>query len=747
MFGTPIVFGTAVTLFLAMAIATAIGRPLALLFPFRVRAPARFYLAPILGLALVTALASHLARYLPTGLTPWPRVLITLLLVSAIWLERRSLRALLVHCGGMGLFGVVAAVSILAPIFVFGSLNVHNDTFTYLAISDWLQGHAFSQPVTLADVTPATTQVQLYQALQLRMGSNYLLALLQTLTDRRWALDAYPLAASLGVAASSLVVGLPLARVLRPFARPTRLLLLTLPAMSLGGVEFAASFGFLPQLYGVMFAAAALFAWQGTLDRFSRQGGRPGLQSSLPVGLLAAASVLCYTEFSPFFVAAMAVTALVFAVRSRRPLAVAGFALLVAAIAALLLNSEIRRAIVSLNEQRNAVVGGAVNWSLLGFIAHAMGLHGGAWDLGQWTTFSGWEVPLAGVALTLAALGGLLFAVFRARRWFIAANVAPLVTLALLGVALLYLRYVAANPFQTGHGQSWSEFKVADWAYLFVAAAALSALLPIVTRWRLLRRGAVLLCLIAIIGASLVGVMRVSSMAHYYEGVGDIDAYFPALRQKIIDTCPQAPAVYLDLTGPDQKFRQMVSLVLDDMTVKSDWRDDGYIFHWLPPSKVVSAPSAGDCLVQSVHAGGHGETFGPARISLFDGKMAPAVLSVDGDYQREADATSWWIWVRQSVKLSIGFRSGARPAAASTPASFTAIISTSMAQVVTATTDDGRATSFQVPPGATRISVPLVLRDDGPSHLVLTSSGAPQPIGNGDPRQVTFLLKNADVIP
>src|SRR5213076_3389526 len=85
------------------------------------------------------------------------------------------------------------------------------------------------------------------------------LALLQSLLHLSWAYAAYPTLLIAAVSSCCLSLGFPLARQLRPMRRALRLMLLALPAFSLGGLTFGANFGFMPQTLGMALAAGALF--------------------------------------------------------------------------------------------------------------------------------------------------------------------------------------------------------------------------------------------------------------------------------------------------------------------------------------------------------------------------------------------------------------------------------------------------------------------------------------------------------
>src|SRR5690606_32085652 len=127
---------------------------------------------------------------------------------------------------------------------------------TYIAISDWLQSRPFSELIPAEQVTPTATQVALYQRLELRMGSSYLMALLQAMFRHSWGFETYALVSALGLTISSLALGFPAAHALRRYSRLQRYFILTISASSLGGLAFAAAFGFLPQLFGVGLGAS-----------------------------------------------------------------------------------------------------------------------------------------------------------------------------------------------------------------------------------------------------------------------------------------------------------------------------------------------------------------------------------------------------------------------------------------------------------------------------------------------------------
>ena len=256
--GTGIFWTTLASLAAILSLATIIGRAWSAVFPYKLQAIARYYLAPVLGLASLVIIASVIGRVLPLGnsvVVPW---IVTAILVLAFLRERHVGQAFF-HALLVSVFGIFCAASILGPLFAHGAFNAHNDTFTYLVHSTWLQTHAFNETIPAEMVTPLTTQISIYQ-LGDRMGGSFLLALLQSLLNLHWSYEVYPAVVSAAIAVCCLAIGFPIARALHPIRRSIRLALIALPALNLGGFVFGANMGFLPQTVGLAIGASLLFA-------------------------------------------------------------------------------------------------------------------------------------------------------------------------------------------------------------------------------------------------------------------------------------------------------------------------------------------------------------------------------------------------------------------------------------------------------------------------------------------------------
>ena len=272
------------------------------------------------------------------------------------------------------------------------------------------------------------------------------------------------------------------------------------------------------------------------------------------------------------------------------------FAAVTVALTALLLNVEIERSVVSLLAQRNAVVGNAVDWSLLGFLAHALGTHGGAWDILQWTNGTG--SLRIGAAITLLVLAAVVVNIRGLKQ---ACLEGPILLsgliVVILACALLVFRYAAANPFGSGTGQSWSQFKLTDWAHPFMFSIVAGAILAAPRFGALFRRGMIVAAIATAIFGLAVAPDRFLPVRLTYPGIRDWNKFYLSVRGLVADRCP-GKVVYLGLNGSDHKLRQMLALLLDDWRLKADWRDDGYISSRLPIERRNEAPEAGDCMIE-----------------------------------------------------------------------------------------------------------------------------------------------------
>jgi hypothetical protein len=644
-----------------LSLATLIGRAWGDVLPYRFKGIARFYLAPALGLASLTLIASLVGRLLPLGNSVVVPLLVIALLVWVLVREKQISQAFR-HALMVSVFGIVCGASILGPLFTYGGFDAHNDTFTYLVHGNWLQEHAFGDTIPLNKVTPQTTQVSMFQHQGYRMGASFLLALLQALLNLRWSYEVYPAVVIAAIAACCLGIGFPLARALRRMPRGIKLALLSLPAFSLGGLVFGANLGFFSQTVALalgaslLFAVGPLFLWASTANATRLAIGK----AALPSAALFAAATFAYSELAPFLLVAILGSGFVLAFRFRAWRTVLVHVGVLFGLSILLLNRELVRTYTALRMQSVAVVGTPVDWTLLGYVAHAFGLHGGAWDVFQWTTPEniGSRSFVFGLILFGLAIGAVLAGVRSVWRTTMSGVLMPAVAvLIIFASGILYFRYFVPSPFPKGVGQSWSQFKLVEWAHPFLMAFFLLAVASFRTRLgKLFHSIVVVLCMIGVVSATLIGVTRTVPLMRYYSGVSDLNRFYLKFRNTVLTTCPSTP-VYLALGGPHLKFRQMAVLYLYDREVTSDWMDDGYIFEKLPVERRTQALTPGSCVVEPLVGQdgwlSQGTVIGPFRVGIYEGRGQIRIASVAGAYDRESDGLNWWHWVERKVIFTL----------------------------------------------------------------------------------------------
>jgi hypothetical protein len=755
--GPEIFWSTLPTLAAILSLATLIGRLCAGILPYKLRGAARFYLSPAFGLACLTIISSLCGRFRPLGDTILIPVLVVALLVFSVLHERKAWEAVR-HALLVSGFGFICGASVLGPLFAFGAFDAHNDAFTYLVHSNWLQVHAFREIIPPASVTPQDTQVYIYQSQKFRMGGSYLLAALQALLNLRWSDEIYPAFVVTTVAACCLAIGVPLRNYLRPLSRWIRLALLALPSFGFGGLVFGANFGFLPQSVGLALSASLLFV-VGALLRWTATTNNSSVaiaKAALLCAVLFSGAVFAYTEIIPFLVLAIGGSTLILAVKHRAWRNLLLFLGISIGVSIAVLNTELLRAYAALRIQTGAVVGSPVDWSLLGFAAHALGVHGGVWGAAfQWAAPASAGSATFYLGLTLFGLVIAILAIGTPTIWRATASgelLPAVVALTLFIVGFLYFRYITPSPFATGVGQSWSQFKLVEWANPFIMTLVLVALLSLREKSPAFFGSiAIAASVSGFIGTTLVGIAQTIPLMAYYSGVTDLHHFYRELRTTVSTICPRTAPIYLDLGGTNLKFRQMAVLYLPDRELESDWTDDGY-FSTLPPAQNKQAPTAGGCVIERLGEGRWltaGTTVGPFRVGLFDGVGRVQIASMIGGYGRESDGSNWWLWVPRKVSFRLqpllGSNAGPR-----TRLRFEYLTRGKQTLTLSFIENDGSSQTRLLPSSGTEMAVFDQEIDVPPrklAQLSIETDGKPTPLGASDPRVAAWMIRNVTILP
>lgn len=657
-FGTVIFWETILMSIVLVLIIVIVGHIFCRFFPDKFKKDAQLYLGPSIGLAFLVVVSSIIWRMFQLGNVNVVILFVLIILIFLFFL-RKEIKCLFENSRLIVLLGLICGASILVPLFIYGAFNPHNDTFTYLAHSSWLQQHAFNEILSVDNITPLTTQISLYQAQGLRMGGSFLLAFMQSLFHLRWSFDAYPAVIIVAVTVCCLAIGFPLSQIFPKVRRRHILLLITLPALSLGGLVFGANLGFLPQTLGLTLGIAFLvlmgFCFNLIITKFTWRSFS-GL--AFLCALLFSGAVFVYSELVPFLILAIVISGLYFAIKYYIFKKLFIFSSLFLGFSIILLNFEIIRAVKALLTQSSAIVGTAVTWPLFGYIAHALGIHGGAWDGVQWSVVT--INSFFPVVFNILFVGFLLFLIIyifllikKSSSYDIILPIFVMVIV--LTLFFIYFRYFVQSPFPIGKGQSWSQFKISDWVSPFLMLLFFVTLLSFKDRYnRVYKLFIPFVFVVAFLGTLILSFERIQPLINNYERTNNLSKYYINFREQINNFCPPNIPVYLNLDGKNLKFRQMATLYLYDREVKSNWLGDDYIYNLLPSDKKAQWPKIGDCVVELKQKADYldkekGVEFGKFRVGLFKGSMNIGIGQILGAYGDETDGENYWNWVKNNV--------------------------------------------------------------------------------------------------
>jgi hypothetical protein len=397
--------------------------------------------APAVGMAIFI-LVSVIFGW-TSGIRQWNALPVTLIIICISVFLGKDWIILTKQLGFLLICAIPIAIVNLAVLGIFGDYNTGNDTFTYLVHGQWLQSHSFGEMPADIEHHPAFSQITIYQRLGWRMGMSFLLGWVQAAGSMEWSYETYPVLATTALIAGALAIG-GLSSRLSQSGTLFCGVWTVVAGIVAGGFNYGAVRGFLPQ----MGALTLLTVLLGTLSGLE-YGKTPGVRVLLLPVLILGALGYAYSEIIPFVGLTLVIFFLLeaYRLRSCSPL-VAATILMTGTLVAW--NFEIARMAQAICSQSKAVVGWPINWSSFEFFCHSCGIL--AAD-GRWVFPNSLGI-LAGI------LAGALLCttLIKIRERF------PFIIYAgLLVVAFVYFRLAAANPWSIGYGQSWSQFKLANW--------------------------------------------------------------------------------------------------------------------------------------------------------------------------------------------------------------------------------------------------------------------------------------------
>jgi hypothetical protein len=349
--------------------------------------------------------------------------------------------------------GAAAAIALL-PLARREGFLIGNDTFTYCALADWLQGHGFGTPAETAPDAIIEAIPRQWQAWSVPLGASYVLALVGAAVRAPTSLLVYPATSALGIVLS--VCGIWVAGRWTLSLRGVSLAFGSLVYAVLPHASYWAHHnGFLSQTLAV----PSLLLGLGAVARVgrTREAGLAAL-----IALPAAYLGVVYLPFLPLLAASGFVQVLLRARGGSREewllrlWFVVRTLLLFAALVGFDLWS-VGRGLTVLGRVTVGMNVPLVPRELLVFILGTRAYVGGNVFIDGWPTLPPFH---AGVLLLLALLGTAVAG--RRPAW-------PLLTaLALLAGLVAFYSLFVADPWTGRRGHSWNVFKAVQWAFPLV---------------------------------------------------------------------------------------------------------------------------------------------------------------------------------------------------------------------------------------------------------------------------------------
>ncbi len=730
-------------LIVLLSFCAMIGIAVCRLLPFRIRPYATFAFAPLLGLSVLVVVATAAAWI--SGFQTWVCLPATIALVLAALRLSGNPGKSLKAAAGVSAYAFFPSLAWFFCILRFEAFNPFQDEFIYITHAQWLQSHPFRETVKLSENFPGLAHIATNQILGFRIGASCVLGWVQAACGVQWSYLLYPAVVVLAMIGGAWALAGSAFFVVR---RGRFICLLGGAAIvtTFNGFSFGAHNGFLPQTFGAALGFATLSLLGMYMSVIRRR--RPVVPRQLiPGALLAAATVFSYPEFAMFLaIAVMIFLAGCVLLRLGRPTTIARFALVLCLLTVAILNLELIRTFRSLFNDANAVVGSPVLWAPIQYLAHACGLLSGAWEGGFWVFY---YPLLTGMALLLFIAAAVLLLVRYRRRLRFEAMAPALCLTGLCFLAILYFRYFKASPWPVGVGQSWSQFKLTQWVSIFVLFILVCGLAAVkyASRWAQYLVIAWLLVW-QLDGLGLNYWMADLRTRYLRDEAGRSYGPFEAYRQ-ICDSPVLKPddPVVLQL-GPEHfKSRELFVYFWPTRPLISDWENDVYFATLLKGNARSAQPSMwtvelsppGPLKLTEQRAG---------RFSLLRPPLKQVQLvQATGGYDEETDSANNTLrWTAQ--RLVYHFKTtGAGPLR--WRANFT-YLPASPGRRLRILIDEGTPwvlQSLEMQNTWTQVvSMPFEVRP-GEFNLIFECDQPPVPLGNGDPRTASFLIKNLELNP
>jgi len=728
---------------------TALGRRVVTVLPDSFEESVKFYVAPVLGLAVMILIVTVYGWLSPFKPTISISLFAGLLLLCLVFEKQRSVlfRDWLILCG----FAIVATIPIFAPAIRFDSFNPFNDTFTYLVHGQWLQQHAFSEIAQSSGFFPAETQVVLYQRAGHRMGGSFFLGFVQSLFNLKWSYYAYLPTVGLAFTLGSLAIGGVIRKVV-PVSRPVCLALCSIPALSMNGFVFGAQYGFLPQTFGLAFAAGLIGLIPGLIEHTlnAKPNWKQQFVNLLPLSLCTAALLIAYSDMFPVVGAGVGLFLLlmIFLSWSDRNRIVVAFLIFSVQVMAVV-NVEGVRIFRNFIHTLLGAASGSVHfgwpvlWSPIQFIANSFGMKA-PFDSNVFFVdrlFSIWIFPVLLVAIVV-----ILAKILRTK------SKNPTILLLVCINVIFWLAFLKFRYATTGLGaevgNTFLQFKLSNWLAPYNIGLLGIAIAWLWVNGETCKRVFKSTVLVSLMAGAVIQFAIVSQMFTQQFQDETMQKHSPFnvfldLRSRVA-SIPKDEVIYLGIPNEHHKIAQMAAYVMFDRKLAGSYKD-GYLRGSLPADERDMPFEVADWMIQLKPTPTADEN--PLnRVGPFLLRRAPFAFynlkSVSGAYSTETGAGKTWNWVNDSVDYQFS-HIGKTPKA---QVHFQYLLSGKpRTMTIQFRTVSGKELAvFKIPlkGGWGEYESPVI--DTGSQDVVvrISADGKPLRLSPGDAREAKFLIQN-----
>lgn len=652
--------------FVVSALTVLFGRRFISCFPPSLKNDYGFYLAPILGLAFLIFISIGYGWLFPFHFLPSLILISSLAFLSIYYEDARK------HCGKeiltFCIFGMVCSLPVMFFIIKFDGFNPATDIFTYLAQAQWLQEHAFHEKAVPSGYFPYLTQVLVYQGPGSRMGASFFLALLQSLFDVRWSYNIYIPTVALALSCGCLVFGAVIKQIVN-IDRRVILLLCLFPAYSLNGYIFGAQWGFFPQTFGMGLILATMTIFP-ILIRYNFENSvtfRANLIYFLPLSFVFAIFLFSYNEpFVIFCLGLFFYFLFLLIYEKNKRLLICQLFLIFFIETVLLTNYEFVRIIRNLQQTLNIVnsvklIGWTVWWEPWQFLAYSLGLYD---DVLKGTLFK------ISFYLFLTAIIGISYKIFslwknNPKTHFVISLLFSIL-LALM-ICFVKFRYFSMSSTTGEVGATFMQFKIAKYASPFSMAILLLVIASYYQQF--FTRNIYFYVASSMCIFISVAIFFPSNAVRLYYGFADQvgmrkHLFRPFLKlREYVKTHPEVEPIFVAFGPDDGKLRQLVSYVLYDVRLASDYSNDGYIRGSLPSSDVVmDINQANSMLVKKDGLMNSLKKHPIMNSFVLMGKPYTGLKfeKSEGGYHLERFKDSSWNWVRNMISNHYSIYGGSK---------------------------------------------------------------------------------------